>query len=265
MEVILSGSVETTEKPIHSHFKLHTHDDYEVYIFLEGDTDYIVEGMTYNLEPYDMIVIRPGEMHRAFHKSQVRYKRIVFTINEEFFKCYNCPEYLSVFNDREVGTKNKIPAEVLEASGLKDAIKRWLKYTDYGKNKTSIYNTVFVEILHLMNNTEVLYADEETDLLIPKVISYINKNFVRKITLEELEEKFYVSRFHLCREFKKHTGHTIISYVNNKRLNKVKELKKTGMSINKACVEAGFSGYSAFYKIYKKQEEDRLSLQLKPF
>lgn len=250
MDRFLFGSMAVIEKPIRDNFKLHTHDSYEVYVYLEGDTDYIVEGTTYPLEKYDIIVLRPGEMHRAFHKSQHRYKRMVFDIHEEFFEHNNCREYLAIFNNREVGKQNKIPAGVVKDSGLADAIERWFKYTKEGKGFSAIYNSVFIEILHIMNNTEILYADEESDRLIPNLISYINKNFTRKITLEELAEEFYVSKYHLCREFKKHTGHTIISYVNNKRLNKVKELYKLGMSINKACTEAGFSGYSAFYKMY---------------
>ena len=180
---------------------------------------------------------------------------MVFEVDDEFFKCNNCCEYLSVFNDREVGTKNKIPAEFVKSSGLSDTIKRWFKYTDDGKNlDTPISRSVFIEILYIMNNINDFYYDEEdTDNLIPKVISYINKNFTGKITLEDLENEFFVSKYHLCREFKKTTGHTIIGYVNNKRLAKVKELYKEGSSINKICVEAGFSSYSSFYKAYLKE------------
>ena len=71
--------------------------------------------------------------------------------------------------------------------------------------------------------------------------------------MDELEKEFFISKYHLCREFKKATGHTVVRYINNKRLSKVKELYKNGMSINKACVESGFSSYSSFYKAYLKE------------
>lgn len=252
MSRFLFGNMAIIEKPIRDNFRLHTHENYEVYLFLEGDVDYIVEGTTYPLEKYDMIILCPGEMHRAFHKSQCTYKRIVFEICEEFFEANNCREYIAVFRNREMGKQNKIPAEIVKESGIADAINRWFKYTKDEKENSVIYNSVFLEILHLINNAEGFYAEDDSDKLIPNIISYMNKNFTRKITLEELEEEFYVSKYHLCRQFKKSTGHTIISYINNKRLNKVKELYKSGMSINKACIEAGFSGYSAFYKSYSK-------------
>ncbi len=254
MKSCLRGSISKMEKPFKDIFKLHTHECYEVYVFLSGDTDYIVEGTTYNLEPYDIIVLRPGEMHRAYHKSQKKYTRIVFEVADEFFENNNCTEYRAVFNDREVGKKNKIPAEFVKTSGLSDVVKRWFKYTEDGKNQDSaISSAVFIEILHIMNNIDALFDEEEGNNLISSVISYINRNFTGKITLEDLETEFFISKYHLCREFKRATGHTIVGYINNKRLTKVKELYKIGTSINKACTEAGFSSYSSFYKAYLKE------------
>lgn len=254
MENFFDSAFELFENPIREKFKLHTHEYYEIYIFLNGDTDYIVEGHTYNLKPYDIIILKPGEMHRAFHKSQKAYSRIVFNLYENFFKVNNCPEYLHALQDREPGKKNKIPSEIVKSSGISNVIERWQKYTDNGHlNDTAISKALFIEILYLINNTEVLYNEADSFSLISGIISYINTNFTRKITLKELEESFYVSRYHLCREFKKNTGYTIINYINSKRLNTVKELYKNGMSIGKACIEAGFSGYSAFYKAYSKE------------
>ena len=79
------------------------------------------------------------------------------------------------------------------------------------------------------------------------------RNFGKITKFSNFETEFFVSRYHLCREFKRVTGHTIISYVNNKRLSLVKQLYKQGESINKICVDAGFSSYSSFYKAYLKE------------
>ena len=249
------GNYAGFEKPMRDDFKLHTHELYEIYVFLNGDVDYIVEGTTYPLSPYDIIVLRPGEMHRAYHKTQKKYERIVFNVDDEFFELNNCIEYKAVFNDRDLGKKNKLSAEFVKSSGLYDTIKRWMKYTNKEQNfDSAISKATFIEILYLMNNVdEPYFDDEDNESLVQRVISYINKNFTSKITLEELEDEFFVSRYHLCREFKRVTGHTIISYVNNKRLSLVKQLYKQGESINKICVDAGFSSYSSFYKAYLKE------------
>lgn len=254
MDEKFRGGFEIITCPVRDNFKLHSHENHEIYMFMDGDADYIVEGTTYPLKPNDIIVICAGEMHRAYHKSQKKYSIMVFDIDDDFFEANNCTEYRKIFYDRVMGTKNKLPAELVKNSGLLDAIKRWSKYTDNGKNENyAVSRSIFIEILHIMNNINALYDENERNTLIQDVILYINKNLTSKITLEELENQFFVSRYHLCRTFKKSTGHTIISYINNKRIMRVKELYKSGMSINKACVEVGFSNYSSFYKAYLKE------------
>lgn len=250
MEKSYFGEITATEKINSNQFKLHFHENYEIYMFLEGDVDYIVEGRTYPLKKYDVILISPGEMHRAFHKSDKFYKRVVFNADRSFFEG-DREKYLSVFDNREFGTKNKIPAELTRNSGLLDAINRWSVYTENGKFlHSAIGRCVFTEILHILNT---LSPGEGQANLISNVIFYINGNYEKKITLDELCERFFVSKGHLCRAFKKSTGYTVTAYINNKRIAKTKELCIKGMSMENACTEAGFSSYCAFYKAYRSQ------------
>ena len=68
-----------------------------------------------------------------------------------------------------------------------------------------------------------------------------------------LAEKFYMSKFYICRCFRNATGLTIHEYIRRKRLTKVRELKNTGKSISEAALEAGFHDYSSFYRAYVKE------------
>ena len=56
-------------------FKLHVHNDYEIFMFLEGDAKYVVEENTHALKPDDIIVIRKHQMHRIYHNSDKKYRR----------------------------------------------------------------------------------------------------------------------------------------------------------------------------------------------
>ncbi len=248
------GVITNTEKIDFDEFKLHSHDGYEIYMFLEGDTQYIVEGRVYPLKKYDIILISPGEMHRAYHNSNHRYRRIVFNASDTFFKGER-EIYLKIFQNRSLGAKNKIGADITKNSGLLDSIVRWAKYTGNGKNYDSaIGRAIFTEILHILNT---LSPDDGQSSIIGDVISYINENFDSKITLDELSEKFFFSKEHLCRIFKKATGYTITEYINNRRILKIKELCRKGAKIEYACIESGFSSYSAFYKAYKKENKTK--------
>ena len=44
--------------PSNSNYQLHRHEEYEIYMFLEGDSKYVVEDKTYPLKPDDIIIIK---------------------------------------------------------------------------------------------------------------------------------------------------------------------------------------------------------------
>ena len=249
MKHTYSLSQSNEKKPIRSIFKLHNHDSYEIYMFMEGDADYIVEGNTYSLEPYDMIIIRRHEMHRVFHKSDKRYKRFIFNVYPEFFKENNCEEYEKQFLNNNPMLGNKISAEVVHSSGLYDAFLRMKQYSDNFKNiYTPIVKSVIIEFLYLINNVDTVLDDNNTT--VKSIITYINNNYTNNITLEDVSKHFYISKYHLCRIFKKATGYTLHGYITHKRITRVKELISEGKNISDSAAEAGFDSYSSFYRAY---------------
>lgn len=244
----IEGNMIFTRYPSWDAFRLHSHDFYELYIFIEGDTEFIVEGTTYTLEKYDTILVRPNEMHRTHHKSVSPYKRIVFEIPTTFFEENNCASLTKIFSKREFGTQNKISGKTIKSTGCLDAVNRWIKYTENGRfSENFISKAILTEILYILNNSNILFEDNQNNNLVRQVITYINNNFTEKISLDELATKFYVSKYHLCHTFKNSTGYTITSFINNKRIMHTKILHQSGMSLSSACVNAGFSNYSSFY------------------
>ncbi len=251
MEELFFAEYTDTEYPSNENFRLTSHDFYEIYIFIEGDTKYIVEENSYNLSPYDIVIIRKNVMHKAYHNSYKRYKRIVLYVYPEFFTKNNCTEYEAFFFNPGIG--NKIEAKNVMESGLYNALNRLLKYTDDFKNTdTPIGTSMVIEILYLLGQMNSFATANNTDKSLNAIIEYINEHFTENITLEALCERFYISVYHLCRKFKKATGLTIHEYITKKRLNYARELMKTH-NISQAAEFAGFSSYTAFYRAYVSQ------------
>lgn len=88
-----------------------------------------------------------------------------------------------------------------------------------------------------------------------KLKDYLEQNYNRRIQLTELADSFYVSKYHLCREFKKLFGTTIIDYVTMKRITHSKELLRfTKMSIEDIAADSGYPDASYFNKVFQKVE-----------
>lgn len=240
-------------QPNNDNFRLHNHDSYEIFMFSRGDSEYIVESNTYTLEPGDIIIIRRNEMHRVYHKSQSEYERTVIEVYPSFFVENGCQEYEHPFaNTEQEG--NKISAELAHKTGLTDAFARLKHYCqdEQGADRP-VCRSAIVEILYLISRITAFLSDDTHDDLVKRILLYINNNFTDTINLDSLSERFFVSKYHICKIFKSGTGHTVHSYVTHKRITRVRELRKQGKSISEAAYLSGFGNYTSFYRAYLKE------------
>ncbi len=236
------------------HFRLHNHDFYEIYLFLEGDANYIIEDKSYSLEPYDLVVIKKNELHQVFHNSYKPYHRSFLWIDSLFFQKQNCTLYEEKFLDSPFNSGSKIPASVVLSSGMYDVFMKFKKYTkDYSHINMPVIESIIVELLHLIHDSEPLELPKDASNTIQPVITYLNQNFTNNISLDMLQNDFYISKYHLCRKFREATGLSVHEYIRKKRLAKAKELKSEGVNLKDIAIKSGFSDYSSFYRAYLKE------------
>lgn len=82
---------------------------------------------------------------------------------------------------------------------------------------------------------------------------YIEKNYNKNITLEDVSREVNISSYYLSRIFKESTGVNFIDYLTNLRVEEAKELlSKTALSMKEIAVKAGYSDPNYFSKIFKK-------------
>ncbi len=83
------------------------------------------------------------------------------------------------------------------------------------------------------------------------MIRYINEHYSLHHSVDSLSERFNISKYYLCHQFKKQTGHTLMGYIALKRIEKAKILLSNGVSSTEAAFSVGYNSYSAFYKHFK--------------
>lgn len=254
VDTLYSANEKTLSSPLKTQFHLHSHSDYELYLFLEGDAKYVVEEKHYDLSPGDVIIIRKHEMHRVFHASNKKYRRTVIMISPDFFAARNCQEYESVFLKEHADIGNRINSEIVKKSGLLDALMRFKQYSEEFSNLASpIAESMMMEILYLLNRISSFESADTTNKIVKNVIDYINQHFTSEITLDALSEKFFVSKYYLCHIFKEATGLTVQQYIRQKRLTLADTLKSEGKTLTEAALLSGFGDYSSFYRAYMKK------------
>lgn len=121
-------------------------------------------------------------------------------------------------------------------------------------------DTSFLEIMEYMKN---LYLDsiermkqlkrERGKIDIQEIRKYIDKNYRENFTLEEVADKFYISREYLSKMFKNETGTGFQGYMTSLKMKKAKELLiEEKMAIKDIADYLGYKETGHFYKVFKK-------------
>ena len=94
-----------------------------------------------------------------------------------------------------------------------------------------------------------------TQMNLEKVRSYLDEHYTEKFSLDDLAEEFFISKFHLSREFKTMYGITLNHYVIAKRITLAKRLLRfSPYTLEEIAQECGFYDASYFNKQFKKSE-----------
>lgn len=237
---------------------LHINDYYEIYVFIRGNADYIVDHSYYNLAKGDVIIINPYSAHKVVLKEKCSYERFYILIPA------------NTFDDFEINPLNVIHKNVYKSNCLVDLaeskqrgldilykISQLINLKDFGS--ATIKYGLFLEFMGLITNafknkqlSEYNPKKANTPILLVKIMEYIEKNFKEIQSVSEISDHFNISLPYLSTLFKSHIGTTIKNYIQAKKIAYAKEVLDTGNNVTEACFESGFNDCSYFIKIFKK-------------
>ena len=241
-------------------FAYHYHDFNKILILLRGDVSYCIEGKTYALSPYDIVLVNAGEVHRPIVHSSAPYERIIIYISQSFLQSYRQQSYdleLCFFEAVRMQS-NVLHIPSLPKSRLYQVCKELeASFLDTDFASELYQKLLFLEFMIQLNrsvlhNTLDFMGNADANDKILDILSYLNTHLSEPITIDGLAKQFFTSKYYLMHSFKKETGYTIGSYLTTKRLRYARELIRDGMPVTEACFECGFHNYSAFFRAYKK-------------
>lgn len=109
----------------------------------------------------------------------------------------------------------------------------------------------FTEYIHSTMSTVHLKEKDQENLL-RLVKDYIEKNYKKKLTLQVIASKFYISPACCSNLLKENLNMTFNDYLSHIRIQKAKQLlSETSLSVNKISDEVGYSNPKYFFKIFK--------------
>ena len=124
--------------------------------------------------------------------------------------------------------------------------------------KVSSYMEYEVSATFYLLLTNLLIAQSKTrstSEIIEKIVSYIQANYMKNLTADDLAHHFGLSRTHMTRCFKEYTGFAPHEYITRLRIYNARYLlKTTDLSIDEISHQTGFSDSVYFIQVFKKSE-----------
>ena len=236
----------------------HCHDFYEILFVVNGRGRYILEGAEIPVAPGTLLIARPLEYHCIKIEADQSYERYRIHFNAAAI----LPDMRALFdeaiNTGEVNAYTAFPF----SEPLISLFERFSNAESMPAEKRELYmKLILSELLMLLSISDGRAQRVDDGELGARVIKYLNENIERNISLDTLAKRFFVSKYYLCRAFKKHNGISVHGYINKKRVMLAKQLIESGETASGAAYRVGFGDYSAFYRAYVKVTGEPPSLK----
>jgi len=242
---------ETVRTPV---LNMHRHRTYELYYMVKGQREYFIEDRFFLVEEGDFVLIPRNVFHRTDGDGGLRY---LVHFSDSFLRKFFTEDTIN-------GILQKIPflfrgearvrEQLLSVLDAMLAEFRQAEEAQRPQNEMKLSGFVY-QLLYTMaysTNTYVVraYGDER----ITKIIQYINENYNRITDIEQIAQYFFISKYHLCRYFRKNLGIPLVAYLNTIKISQACRMLKAGCTnMTQIAIECGFNSSSYFCKVFKNE------------
>lgn len=236
----------------------HRHDAYEIYLFLRGNAYMYLEHTCYPLNPGDLLIINPNELHRSVVLDHTPYERIGINLKRSTLERLSSSQtcLLQCFEHRPHGEQNLVHLsdDVLnQYTNLTTKLGQAHQQEGFGHDL--LLDSYLIQLLIFVNQ-QFLQSNASYENVMPQLVQdtilYIRNHLSEDITLSDLSDLFHYNGTYISSIFKEHTGLTLRSFILDQRINFAKKLLLEGRTVGQAGEESGFKDYANFIRSFTK-------------
>jgi AraC-like DNA-binding protein len=244
-------------------FPIHFHPEYELnFIFKGKGVRRIIGDHTEEIDELELVLVGPNVVHgweihnctcKEIHEITVHIHDDLLnkkTLSRRIFKpikdLFNRSKHGILFSKNTTIKMMPRLMALPKISGIKYYLEFISILDDLAKSEGQ----------KMLSNSCVEKVDFQNSDKIKKVYEYIQENFNRTITLNEISELINMSPVSFNRFIKKRTGQTFITYINRTRISfAARWLLETDLSIGEISFMCGFNNIANFNRLFKKEKK----------
>ena len=234
---------------------IHHHDFFEISIILQGESLYLIDNEWRTVRSGDILLFNPGVDHAE----------------KQLLNTYSHQLHIGIRNFKLHGlAQNHFPTTQsllsMQDSQLKIFDKAWQLIEEFNQQQTNfnlmgkaLVMEMMILILRSLEKKERLSDETQASQndrmhqVVQLIMTYMENNYAKDISIEQLATLYYVSPTYLSKIFKDLTGFSPINYLIQIRLKKAHELLTTDdLTVKEVAKAVGYEDAYHFSKSFKK-------------
>lgn len=238
------------ERPMESlsEYGRHFHESCEMFLFISGDFHYNIDGNSYILQPYDLLLIPPSTYHFAIPMSNENYENYVININVPFAensrlqRLFSPPYVINIAGD----------GMLRRMFSLLDHYFENYSEEDFKEASEHLIDEMLICLSYKKKDDKESDSVTVGDTLIAKITAYISENIYEDLHADSIAKHLNFSRSYIQNRFSEFMGIGLKQYINQKKVYAAHTDIQAGELPFRVAEKYGFSDYSSFYRHYKR-------------
>lgn len=242
----------------------HMHEFVELVYIISGKGRHCINDTIYSVTKGDLLFINFRQVHSFFVDSGLDYVNLLLKpefMSRELINSENIYEIfsLSIFDEFKGQPIRPIVSfrgrDMLEIEATIDHMLREFneKKIGYKSILKGYMQVLFARMIREMKKNDQQDMMQYLNKITPELISYIDDNFYKKITLKELAARSFYNPSYFSRVFKEYIGKSLTAYIQEKRIaESARLLSETNKTVEEISVAVGYSDKKQFYKVFKE-------------
>lgn len=236
----------------------HYHEFCKLLVLYSGSGGYTVEGHRYLLKPGDLVLLGSHCVHRPEFEPTLPYERVILYISPAFLQreSVGSCQLEQCFSGEQSHVLRLPENRRQRIFSLIAELEQELSGDRFGREIVCNGKLLqlLVEIARSQRQSSAQHPEpiHPTDKTVLAILTHLENHLTEDLSIDQLAEQFYLSKFHMMRRFRQETGTTIHNYISERRLFLARDMLAQGIPSTEVCYRVGFGSYSSFSRAYSK-------------
>lgn len=236
---------------------VHFHEGYELVLGVRAANQCFLHDTGYPFADRTLIFIPARLLHIIKYKPGTPYTRYVANFSREFvqatLEAMGCPALLETLSAADCLCVQPSHQQYFTVHGLFQALHRCRQNEELPAARGYL-SLLLLETARLLreHSARLPQSVSAPGQLVRSVVRYLDENFAQEISLEELSQRFFVSKYYLCHIFQAVIGSGVVDYLQCRRILEAQKLLMQGVSSREAAAQCGFHSMQHFYRVFRR-------------